>query len=529
MKKKILIIRLGSLGDIILSSSTVINTKIKYPESSLIYLTKEKFRPVVEMIDGVDEIVTISDDISAFQYFKFLIELDKKDFDTVIDLHGNFRSLAARKLLTANNKVIYPKRRMERMLAVKNKIIPDTYPHTIDLYNQTILELNGKAFLNRPLLTPACSKDESVEKFIKENKPFVFFAPGAAHPTKAYDIDNFAETACALYESEQVGIIWAVTEDQKDIPEILSKIQSSSFMPLVNCEIKKLAYIISKASLTIANDSGIAHLSSGVNTPVISIFGPTHPVLGFAPRGLYDQVIQVEEECRPCSLHGKTECFREQRFCFDKIEPEQIVELAKHKLKNCITDNKAVFIDRDGTIIVEKHFLSDPDEIEFIEGSVDALKRLQRNGFKLIVVSNQSGVARGKFDIQTVETVNRKLVELLTTRDVYVDAVYYCPHHPNGTSEEYAVSCQCRKPAPLMVEEAIHQIQVDPRKSFVVGDKIDDINLGKVVGAKSVLVRTGYGKKYQHLIDSSHFYHDVKICDNLSVAEEYISGMISDD
>jgi len=318
-----------------------------------------------------------------------------------------------------------------------------------------------------------------------------------------------------LYEKHDIAIIWADVENEDNMPKALQEIASESFLRLPNLPIQKLASVIENAKLTIANDSGIGHLSSAVNTPVIAVFGPTHPVLGFSPRGMFDQVIQVPEECRPCSLHGGKECYREEQFCFSKIEPERVVKLVMHKLEQSKMTEKAIFLDRDGTLIKEKNYLSNPDEIEVIDGAVEALKKVQDAGYKLIVVSNQSGVARGKFGVEAVEVMNRRLSELLAVHDVYIDAFYYCPHHPNGQVVEYSGVCNCRKPSLGMVEEAILQLEIDPRKSYVVGDKLADINLGKLMGGKSILVRTGYGSKDEEYLTSSPYYADIDVCDSI--------------
>ncbi len=521
MKNKILIIRFGSLGDIILTSATVLNIRCNFPDSTIIYLTKEKYRSVVEMIDGVDKIVTIDDSISTPAYFKFLLKIDSQ-YDLIFDLHGNFRSWMARKILTANRTVTYPKRRIERALLVKNKVIPASYPHTIDLYNQTLIELNKVAYQYRPVLKTTDINDKDTEKFLEQHKQIIVVAPGASYQTKQYPPEKFAEAAVKLHRQNGSAIIWADTNSEDKTPQSLSEISKSSFLRLTNLPIQELVSVIENVQLTIANDSGIAHLSSAVNTPVIALFGPTHPALGFAPRGMFDQVIHVKEECRPCSLHGGKPCYRDSQYCFDEIAPERIVNLAKHKIEQSKMTEKAVFLDRDGTIIEDKNYLSDSNDIEIIDGVVEALKKLMDNNYKLVVVSNQSGVARGKFGIEDVEKVNLHLSEMLAKHSVFIDAFYYCPHHPNGTVAEFSVVCQCRKPAIGMVEEAVYQLEIDPRKSFVVGDKLADVHLGKLMGGKSILVRTGYGEKEEKFITDSLYYHDVSVCDNLKAAGEII-------
>ncbi|MCK5345986.1 MAG: HAD-IIIA family hydrolase, partial [Candidatus Heimdallarchaeota archaeon] len=360
-----------------------------FPDASIIYLTKEKYRSVVEMIDGVDEILSIDDSISTIAYFKFLNEIDSQ-CDLIFDLHGNFRSWMAQKILTANHKVTYPKRRIERRMIVKNKSLPDIYPHTIDLYNQTLLELDKIAYHHRPVIKTKRRNDEHLSQFFSQNKQVIVFYPGASYSTKQYSPEKFAIAAVELYKQTGSAIVWADANVSDEVPQLLNEISESSFLRLSNSPIQELASVIENSELTVANDSGIAHLSSAVNTPVLALFGPTHPVLGFAPRGMFDQVIHVQEECRPCSLHGGKTCYRDSRFCFDKIEPERIVNLAIHKLEQSKMTEKAVFLDRDGTIIKDKDYLSNPDEIEIIDGSIEALKNLQDAGYKLVVVSNQS-------------------------------------------------------------------------------------------------------------------------------------------
>ncbi|NOY87970.1 MAG: HAD-IIIA family hydrolase [FCB group bacterium] len=530
MKEKILIIRFGSLGDIVLTSPTVTNLKINYPQSHIVYLCKEKYRSLVELIDGIDEIVTLPDNTSLAKYFKLLIELDKYNFDITVDLHGNIRSWWGRKIISADKVVVYPKRRMERLMAVKNKVIPDYWPHTIDLYNEAIKKLKARVYSKRPMLKiPEIVFDDSINQFIKNNKVFIVVAPGASYPTKQWPLERFAEMAVNLHKSDGVGIIWAITstDEGKESPE--KNINSSHFLKLVDCPLKKLTAIISKAALTVANDSGVAHLSSSVGTLVMAFFGPTHPVLGFAPRGLHDRVMQVNESCRPCSLHGEKKCYRDKQYCFTRIRPEIVSNAVAEILRFDINNHRAVFIDRDGTLIVDKHFLSHPDEIEFIPGTIEALKIVQRLGYKIVVISNQSGVARGFFDINTVEKVNARLVEMLVTHNVYVDAIYYCPHHPEGTVDEYAVECNCRKPSAGMAEDAAYQLGINLQKSFVIGDKVDDINLGKVIGATSIMVKTGYGNKQKEEIEALDFYKEIPIVEDLLDAVNYLKAVKEND
>lgn len=146
-----------------------------------------------------------------------------------------------------------------------------------------------------------------------------------------------------------------------------------------------------------------------------------------------------------------------------------------------------VLLDRDGTINVERNYLSDPDLLELYPGVGNALARLRSLGYGLAVVTNQSGIARGRFDIETLSRVHHRLRQMLAAFGVSIDGIYFCPHAPEET-------CTCRKPLPGMVEQAAAELGFDPKRAIMVGDKAIDVELGERVGAAaSILVRTGYG------------------------------------
>lgn len=161
---------------------------------------------------------------------------------------------------------------------------------------------------------------------------------------------------------------------------------------------------------------------------------------------------------------------------------------------------RAVFIDRDGTINIDKDYLTDPDDVEFIEGSPEAIKLAKTLGLKVVIISNQSGVSRGIMTTKQVDDVNARLVEMLKVRGAEVDAVYYCPHHPNYGDR---IQCTCRKPGTGMLLRARDELGVDLEESFVIGDKWSDVKCGENAGSYTSLVRTGYGEAdYRRCIDA---------------------------
>jgi D-glycero-D-manno-heptose 1,7-bisphosphate phosphatase len=161
-----------------------------------------------------------------------------------------------------------------------------------------------------------------------------------------------------------------------------------------------------------------------------------------------------------------------------------------------------VMVDRDGTLNVEKNYLSTPDQLELIPGAGEALQRLQDAGWGICVVSNQSGIARGYFDMEQVGKVHQRLEQMLEEFDVHLDGIYLCPHAP-------AEGCSCRKPLPGMMYQAMAAHGFNPQEAWVIGDKEVDVEFGHAVSAHSILVLTGYGKHYQSATKADHIANDL--------------------
>lgn len=151
----------------------------------------------------------------------------------------------------------------------------------------------------------------------------------------------------------------------------------------------------------------------------------------------------------------------------------------------------AVFLDRDGTLNEDPGYLGDPDKLKLFAETGKALSILKNElNFKLIVISNQSGIVRGLITRQDVESVNNKINELLKSYNVSIDAFYFCPYHPDFSSEE---ECSCRKPSPEMIFKAASDFNIQLNGSYFIGDSVSDVECGKNAGVNTILVRTGLG------------------------------------
>lgn len=153
-----------------------------------------------------------------------------------------------------------------------------------------------------------------------------------------------------------------------------------------------------------------------------------------------------------------------------------------------MSGRRFVLLDRDGTLIEERHYLSRPEQVALLPGAAAGLRRMAAAGWRFVVLTNQSGIARGYFGEAELEAVHARLRELLLGERLVLEGVFHCPHHPDA-------GCACRKPGTLLAERAGRRLGFDPAAAVVIGDKECDLGLGQALGAFTVLVRTGYGRQ----------------------------------
>ena len=159
-----------------------------------------------------------------------------------------------------------------------------------------------------------------------------------------------------------------------------------------------------------------------------------------------------------------------------------------------MTNRPAVFLDRDGTLLEEAGYLDRLERLVFFPYSVDAVRLLNRSGFAVVIVTNQAGIARGIFKEAFVAEAHRHISDKLALGGARIDGFYYCPHHPEAVIDALRQDCDCRKPKPGMFTRAARDLGLDLARSFVVGDRWHDLEAGQQVGARGILVRTGYGR-----------------------------------
>lgn len=269
--------------------------------------------------------------------------------------------------------------------------------------------------------------------------------------------------------------------------------------------IRELTAIIKRCGLFLTNDTGPMHIAAALGVPVVAVFGPTD-WRNTAPFGDRHELVRHPVDCAPCLLR---ECPIDHR-CMTGVTVDEVYLAAKRQLeamndeRGMVSEQRkqddaehsslsvhhsalrgvTVFLDRDGTLNRDMGYVKTPDELDLLPGVSEAVARLNRAGARVIVITNQSGVARGFFTLADLDAIHAKLRAELAAGGASLDGIYYCPHHPDD-------GCVCRKPQPGLVERAVQDLGVDPSGAYVVGDQTPDVELARRVGARAVLVMSG--------------------------------------
>jgi len=188
--------------------------------------------------------------------------------------------------------------------------------------------------------------------------------------------------------------------------------------------------------------------------------------------------------------------------------------------------NIAVFLDRDGTVNEEIEYLTSPADLRLIPRSAEAIKMANGMGLRVLIVTNQSGVARGLLTEQQLEDIHRTLIGKLGAEGAVVDRIYYCPHHPGEGPERYRVACDCRKPGTGMIRRAVEDFGIDPTGSYVIGDRTVDVEMARNAGARAILVLTGYGRAERSLCERDGIPLDY-VADDLFDAMHFVSRSLA--
>jgi len=340
--KKILIIRLSSLGDVILATPVISALKARFPRSELFFLTKARYADLLRNDPRISSLVEFDPmkrhrGVSGFM--RLISQLRSHHFDLLIDLHANLRSFVLRHLVKSRIKLKYRKRWLRRWLIVHLKFLKTKPVCTLESYLEPLQRLGVEASERNPLIF--LSRDDLefsnhflLERQVEKDDIVVGVHPGAKWATKRWDEEKFAQVCRILVEKPGHKIMLLGDESERKLVGVMEKdIPGQSLVKAVGFPLGKVMSLIKRCDCLITNDSGPMHIASALRVPAVAIFGPTHPQLGFAPVGSPNEVLCADVKCSPCSLHGEKRCSKKSRFCLDLIEPEMVIEAVQRLLK----------------------------------------------------------------------------------------------------------------------------------------------------------------------------------------------------
>ncbi len=327
--KKILIIRFSSLGDIVLTTPVIKAAKLKFPQAEVFFLTKSKFVALLENNPYLSGIIELEDG-SLAGFLSTLRQIRKSNFDVVIDLHSNLRSICLRNLSGSRRWIRYNKRWWARFLLVYFKKVEVSPLHTVESYLNCLKKLGIPTAEKMPQLYLDVEGREFSDHFLKEVLPeeiLVGVVPGARWESKRWGEENFAGTIRIINGRIKVRfLLIGGKEDEELIGRLKCLIGHVSIVEAVGLSLPEISALISKCRIVLTNDSGPMHMAAALGVPVVAIFGPTHPKLGFSPLGEKNVILCADVECSPCSLHGKRKCFQKSKYCMERILPEMVAD-----------------------------------------------------------------------------------------------------------------------------------------------------------------------------------------------------------
>jgi len=339
---KILIIRFSSLGDVILTTPVIRVLSAQFPRSKIYFLTKAQYADLLRDDPRISSLIEFDPyrrhkGLSGFG--RLISDLRSCDFDLLVDLHANLRSFFVRHLVNSKVKLKYRKHWWSRFSMVHLKFLKIKAVHTIDSYLDVLRGIQVETPKEEPSIYLGPENVEFSDHFllernVKKDDIVVGVHPGAKWETKRWDEGKFTEACRTLIDKLNCKILlFGNTGEEKLVEEVKRDLPEEKLLLAVGLPLGKFMSLIKRCDCLITNDSGPMHMASALGVPVVAIFGPTHPKLGFAPRGCSDVVLCADVKCSPCSLHGEKRCRKESRFCMDLIQPEMVTEAAERILE----------------------------------------------------------------------------------------------------------------------------------------------------------------------------------------------------
>jgi heptosyltransferase-2 len=413
--------------------------------------------------------------------------------------------------------------------------------HQADYYLALLAGLGVRTPRGWQRLEPTAAEREAAGRRLAEagwrpERPLIALCPGAGFGSaKRWPLDRFGALAVRLAKERGATLVMLGGTAERPMGEALaSRVGEGSINLAGETSLRDALAIVSLSTVVVSNDSGLLHLAAASGTPVVALFGPTDPDRT-GPTGVTASSVTIVRRpvsCSPCELR---ECPIDHR-CMVWVDSDEVyaavcrvlaegpdrgAEASPTETRSCsgssfphgpphtdrgvgasedvrptphgpphtmIRPAPVVFLDRDGTLNRDIGYLCDPDQLELLPGVGAALRTLHEAGARTVIVTNQSGIARGALTEARLHLVHQRLRHVLRAEGASIDGIFYCPHHPDDR-------CRCRKPETELIDRARKELALELDRSYVVGDKLADVRLAHRIGATSILVRTGYGER----------------------------------
>jgi len=492
--KRILVRGTNWIGDAVLTTPALMAIRKGFPQAKIALLVKPAIAELLHHHPAVDEIVLYRDPgPHAGLGGKLTLArlLRRGRYDLAILLQNAFEAAAITALASIPNRYGYATDGRSLLLTHRVPLTPKIRrKHQAHYYLELLRPLGIPVEPEPPTLRTTPGEDaEAIEHLrafgVDPKKVLIGLNPGSIYGTaKRWLPERFAEVADRVAaEHGGVVLIFGGRGEEELGAAIAGKMTAPAIVLSGRTTVRRLMALIKQCRLFITNDTGPMHIATAFGVPTVAIFGPTDPATT-SPFGSRHELVRHPVDCSPCLLR---ECPIDHR-CMQGISVEMVRAAAMRQIGTRSASETesvpVVYLDRDGTLNFDPGYLNQPEQLRLLPGVGPAVARLNRAGFKTVVLSNQSGVARGLITQDQLEAIHQRLRELLAEDGAWLDGIFICPHHPDE-------GCICRKPAPGLVHRALQELGVFPGNAIVIGDKATDMELARNVGALAVFVRSG--------------------------------------
>ncbi len=489
------------IGDAVMCEPAISAVRRLFPQAELTLLVKP---PVAELFTGHPAVsrILVYDDRGQHAgltgRWKLANELRRGRFDLAILFQNAFE--AALLAFLAGIPRRYGYATDGRRLLLSDPIPrpgKNAVAHQVQYYLGMLRPLGCEESAASPRLVLFHEEESAMAKRLTESgvsgaELLIGLNPGSTYGgAKRWLPERFAETADRLAGQSGAKVLIVGARGEEPLAQaIAGRIKAKTVVLSGRTSVRELMAAVNRCAVFITNDTGPMHIAAAFGVPVVAVFGPTD-WRTTAPFGTGHALVRQPVDCSPCLLR---ECPIDHR-CMTRVTVDEVCQAAIVQMASRLTSSGAgaaplplqgitVFLDRDGTTNRDTGYIKTPDELQIFPGAVEAVARLKQAGARVVMITNQSGVGRGLFSIETLGAIHARLRAVFEAGGVPFDGLYYCPHHPDD-------GCACRKPGTAMVERAVADLGLDVSHAYVVGDQRRDIDLARRIGAKGILVTTG--------------------------------------